>query len=362
MKQKGKSVHVAQPEECGVWLDTTELKKRPLQTVLSCSTNSRFHPFLRRKPIDSVTFAFTQTEAPQPCTKQTSIYSFLAPVGKKSGMENVPCMNANTPILPHHRKPEDAHPVKSKTTEGDESLTQEQCPVTPCAPTLCEATASDCDLPCAATAECPRIAVGEGLWVCSAGSHVRVKPTDGLRYSVRGQGAPDLCNGHGDVAQEAVAGQGGSSCVVNTPDPPQTQAFSKPALHKAQEDLPGAPRSPRHSWDMAGPVNKKLCSSMVRDSPIRSSRCEEASHTEQDGLHHSVTASQLFTEDSQGNRVICHRPVSDRSRKRSTALPLQDRTNVTQERAAQPRVSQPLLCDQKMFTQDSEGNVVMKHW
>ncbi|XP_005993989.1 uncharacterized protein LOC102358318 [Latimeria chalumnae] len=73
MKQKGKSGS-QEPEECGVWLDTRELKKKKTQHCLPVSklkflTGSRCN--------NGVMLNFTQTTAPQTCTKQTTISSFF---------------------------------------------------------------------------------------------------------------------------------------------------------------------------------------------------------------------------------------------------------------------------------------------
>ncbi|XP_073470280.1 aurora kinase A- and ninein-interacting protein [Aquarana catesbeiana] len=70
--------------------------------------------------------------------------------------------------------------------------------------------------------------------------------------------------------------------------------------------------------------------------------------------------SPLFTQDSQGNRVIAHRA----EKTRYPSGPLQDRTNVPWETASPMKRSRQYLCDDSlpyMFTQDSEGNKVIKH-
>ncbi|XP_018412385.1 PREDICTED: aurora kinase A and ninein-interacting protein-like [Nanorana parkeri] len=92
MKSKKQRSRCLQPEECGVWLDTADLKKRSYQTVIPCSYSSKFNPPLRSRHFDSATIEFTQTKTPQLCTKQTSMYAFFTPKGKPkpTNQENLP--------------------------------------------------------------------------------------------------------------------------------------------------------------------------------------------------------------------------------------------------------------------------------
>nr|XP_033812135.1 aurora kinase A and ninein-interacting protein-like [Geotrypetes seraphini] len=72
------------PEACGVWLDTSRLKKR--QTLLIGPTSKLLSPFLRRTVSAHTAYEFTQTKAIRPCIKQTTISSFFIP--KPAGKEN----------------------------------------------------------------------------------------------------------------------------------------------------------------------------------------------------------------------------------------------------------------------------------
>ncbi|XP_071993206.1 palmitoyl-protein thioesterase ABHD10, mitochondrial isoform X1 [Engystomops pustulosus] len=83
MKSRKRVRPLPQPEECGVWLDASQLKKKSHQTIIPC-ISSRFNPLSRRQPTDSVLVEFTQTKSPQLCTKQTSMYSFFSLDGNRS--------------------------------------------------------------------------------------------------------------------------------------------------------------------------------------------------------------------------------------------------------------------------------------
>nr|XP_015213223.1 PREDICTED: aurora kinase A and ninein-interacting protein [Lepisosteus oculatus]XP_015213225.1 PREDICTED: aurora kinase A and ninein-interacting protein [Lepisosteus oculatus] len=82
------------------------------------------------------------------------------------------------------------------------------------------------------------------------------------------------------------------------------------------------------------------------------------------------TQAMLFTQDSQGNRVIAHRGCP----RRMGRSPLKDRTSWTQRGWESPaKISRPWLREDSrssldsdseaelLFTQDSEGNMVIKH-
>lgn len=70
---------VQKVEECGIWLDTEELKRKK---VKAHSIAEFLNPLSRSKYNVDVAVNFTQTTSPQRCVKQTSVSSFFFPKSK----------------------------------------------------------------------------------------------------------------------------------------------------------------------------------------------------------------------------------------------------------------------------------------
>ncbi|XP_040193799.1 aurora kinase A and ninein-interacting protein [Rana temporaria] len=290
MKVKKQRSRCLQPEECGVWLDTAQLKKRSHQTVIPCTYSSRFNPLLRRPPVDSTTFEFTQTKTPQLCTKQTSMYSFFTHKGKEvakpKNQENITgslCVKVTA-----EENDADALHIGSSSDYVDEHSAYRN--TTSCYPhSGIQPSAQECK---------------ENYDECSSGTNGPVHPKDCLQnHSVRTENmqchSADFCTS--GIAKQTLVSLLDSSIHSYYPE-----------VH-----------------------DKDLHTEFQPDSP-------------------------LFTQDSQGNRVIAHRA----EKTRCPSGPLQDRTNVPWETASPMKRSRQYLCDDSlpcMFTQDSEGNKVIKH-
>ncbi|KAM5181042.1 aurora kinase A- and ninein-interacting protein [Mantella aurantiaca] len=289
MKSKKQGSRCPQPEECGVWLDTAELKKRSHQTVIPCTYSSRFNPLLRRLPVDSAGFEFTQTKTPMLCTKQTSMYAFFTSKGKKVA----------APTTSHETLPRSLY-NKGKAEEND-------------AEPLNDGTSADYadePLACQNTSYNPHSNIQQSaqLWKescdeCSSATDGLVDPKDILQSpSVRICCPADVCTSSA-TKQHSIA---------------------------------------------------------FLDSPL-CSHCPEVHDKEL--YTESQQHSQLFTQDSQGYRVIAHRAASEKTSCLSS--PLQDRTNVPWDAASPMKRSRQYRYDEDslrcIFTQDSEGNKVIKH-
>ncbi|XP_077337241.1 aurora kinase A- and ninein-interacting protein [Lithobates pipiens] len=289
MKVKKQRSRCLQPEECGVWLDTAELKKKSHQTVIPCTYSSRFNPLLRRQPVESTNFEFTQTKTPQVCTKQTSMYAFFTHKGKKvakpKNQENLTGLCVKRPALENDVEPlnvgsssdyvDELSAYRNTTSFYPHSDIQQSAQ-------LCK----------------------ENYDECSSGTDGPVHPKDRLQSH--------------SVKTENMQGRPADFCT-------------------------------------SGIAKQTLVS--LLDSSINS-YCPEVHDKD---LHTEFQpGSLLFTQDSQGNRVIAHRA----EKTRNPSGPLQDRTNVPWETASPMKRSGQYLCDDSlpyMFTQDSEGNKVIKH-
>ncbi|XP_061677114.1 aurora kinase A- and ninein-interacting protein [Syngnathoides biaculeatus] len=68
------------PEECGVWLDTVELKGKAKQKKTARSISKMLNPLAKGAGYSvAVVFNFTQTRTEMPRTRQSSISSFFSP-------------------------------------------------------------------------------------------------------------------------------------------------------------------------------------------------------------------------------------------------------------------------------------------
>ncbi|XP_069612548.1 aurora kinase A- and ninein-interacting protein isoform X2 [Ranitomeya imitator] len=263
MKSKKRVRALPQPEECGVWLDASQLKKRPHQTVISC-TSSRFNPLRRRQSTDSVLVDCTQTKSPQLCTKQTSMYSFFSPTGPST------CLTQT--YREHAENLENFSSYKIQSDTENKSSGQ---------------TKTD--------------------WSC-----VLDKP------------------GHG---------------AGNFPNASRAQKKSlKPTNYCATS--------------LSSKSQNNLSDSLL-------STCPQEDYKAESLFLPSQSESQLFTQDTQGNQVICHRFPSERPANTFSSIPLLDKTNVTWDTRSPMKGTLQTVCDEEtlnnMFTQDSEGNMVIKH-
>ncbi|RLV88915.1 hypothetical protein DV515_00015179 [Chloebia gouldiae] len=107
-----------------------------------------------------------------------------------------------------------------------------------------------------------------------------------------------------------------------------------PQLEGAREEPPGAEQGVQGTAQARRtPLGALELQSPVRAQPLRErGQLPEGSH------------GQLFSQDSQGNRVIAHRPRG------------------SPPRGSPPRGLRLEVGSEPLFTQDSEGNWVIKHW
>lgn len=115
---------------------------------------------------------------------------------------------------------------------------------------------------------------------------------------------------------------------------------SKPLKHGVQE---------QNEADRKRNIDLRFDWTKPRTSPLKKPK-----------LYHKTvdddSLAMLFTQDSEGLRVIAHRGLPERS-------PLKDQSN-TSHRNVRSGSSKPLVedeDDEMLFTQDSQGNLVIKH-
>uniref|UniRef100_A0A3Q3S8J6 Uncharacterized protein n=2 Tax=Mastacembelus armatus TaxID=205130 RepID=A0A3Q3S8J6_9TELE len=154
-------------------------------------------------------------------------------------------------------------------------------------------------------------------------------------------------------------GEKENSRSLSSNSPNKHSFFSHPgplSNHKWTQPKTPSPQqlSTKQQWRKAD--NEKGCNSpakwtKLRSSPLKRALQQQCNETEED------TMAMLFTQDSEGLRVIAHRGLLPRS-------PLKDQSNVTTG-IVRTSIYKSLLEDDEedelLFTQDSQGNVVIKH-
>ncbi|KAM9320168.1 aurora kinase A- and ninein-interacting protein [Gastrophryne carolinensis] len=291
MKSKKKHGRLLQPEECGVWLDTAELKKRPQQTRIPCTYSNRFNPLLRRPNSESAVLDFTQTKSPQLCTKQTSINTFFTTKSK-------------TKLQPTNKENLYRSPCKkSKSVEDVNTIP------------------------------------------LSIRSSSCLVPSDGVNDHTVCQCA-HTCDFNRSTQEHLQLGENASDTYKSVTNDVCNW-----------ESLSGNEESSNSSINFI--LTSKNNLEVTLDSPALSSYTER--HKVRDV--ESLWDSQLFTQDSQGNRVIAHRSTC--TQQELCSAPLHDRTNAAWYATSPLKKGSQYLCNedslQNMFTQDTEGNVVIKH-
>ncbi|XP_053855001.1 membrane progestin receptor alpha isoform X3 [Vidua macroura] len=280
----------APAEACGVWLDTAELKRgpaRPLSARLKAPTRA---PERKQSP----------ALLPEPGTRQTTIPSFFSPHSDGRDKEN----SRPTPCSPAEASegsgvPLAAWPVKILALPQLEGAREEP----PGAEQGVQGTAQ--------------------AWKT---------PLDTLELQVQSQ-----------RQSKASRGAGGHSwCCSCSQGPEKSWLFPEETASGGREPQPWstAPSGTGSAGaedtnPVPGAAPRGVCcspQSQARAQPLR-----------ERGQLPAGSCRQLFSQDSQGNRVIAHR---------ARASPL---------RASQPRGLQLEPGSEPLFTQDSEGNRVIKH-
>ncbi|XP_066421083.1 aurora kinase A- and ninein-interacting protein-like [Molothrus aeneus] len=302
----------APAEACGVWLDTAELKR------------GRAPPLTLRAPTRAAGRKQSLVLLPQPGSRegisprQSSILSFFSPQPDERDKENLrpaaPWEESRVKILPLPR------------LEG----AQEEPP-----------------------------GAGQGLQGTARAGQTPLEPQVGpQRLSKASPGAGGDSWGWGSSnpwVSPAGTASGGRTAL---PGPRAGPGHTNPAPGAAPSGVCCSPQSPGPAQPLrergqapAGPCMELLCQGRDRDrdSPSRATRSPS-----RDRDRDIPTARQLLC---QASRVTAHR-----DRDRATPSPSRDR-DTPRGTPSPPRAPHPPeLGSEPLFTQDSEGNRVIKHW
>ncbi|XP_061870422.1 uncharacterized protein LOC133627696 [Colius striatus] len=389
MKRRGRGGAARQAGACDVWLDTAERKQSAAQSLIAKPKVSGWI-LESRKALAGI----TQTRTSQLRTKQTTISAFFSTQTDKKDKENcrpypftlnkdckgksicLPACPVKILALPQVEE------AQKQSLEAEEETVQ----VTP-QHRAQKALASPAPLP--------------DPWVFQVESHSKSKAfsgvgedccifsftqdTEGNRI-IAHRNQPDLFSGETISASVSVTSECGikkqqgrsflgevrtrldfqpglganhsknphqSSQVNILTDFSETETIN-PAITQDSTWAVGFYSSPRRP-DGAQPLQE--CSQNAGTGPAK------------DGHH--TPCRQLFTQDSEGNRVIAHcgwkvsSPHRDEDSSHRKLLSYTDRRDAANavKRILSTAGEQPLeVCYDVLFTQDSEGNRVIKHW
>ncbi|XP_065506839.1 aurora kinase A- and ninein-interacting protein [Caloenas nicobarica] len=361
---------------CGVWLDTAELKLSAAQSLIA-KTNARCQILESKRAWDT----FTQPRDAQLRTRQTSISAFFSAQTGEKDKEN----SSPSPFTPNEDCKEKgissaASPVKilalsrmEKAQKRSGRAEEEQVLVPPqrCAQ---EAPA----LPNASP----------DSWLSQAESHSESEAgEDSCCFSFSQDSEGNRVIAH-RKASDLLAGEmvsasssGISACRTRKhtgqPHPENTGLDLQPRLGTNQSKKPR--QSCSVSRDSLIDFTENINPAVRRDGPWAAAfgsspgstagvwPLRERSHNASAGPAErwgrtgapSGPCGQLFTQDSQGNRVIAHRNVPSPRRDRDS-----DGSGRHPPRSPCKGLGEQQLdeCYDLLFTQDSQGNRVIKHW
>ncbi|XP_077644635.1 aurora kinase A- and ninein-interacting protein [Lonchura striata] len=305
----------APAEPCGVWLDTAELKRGPAPPPSS----GLKAPLWKRSP----------ALPPQPGRRQSSIRSFLRPLAGEGDKENASPAERSGPPLP-------ARPVKILPLPRLQGAREEP----PGAGQGLRGTAQPWQTPLGAPglpaqaqrqSKAPRGA-GGGSWCCGCSRSPEkcwIFPGEAASAGREAQPWSRAASGTGSAGVEDT--KPGPGVEDTKPGPGAEDTKPGPRVEDTKPGPGVADTAPG-----PGAAPRGVCCSPR--SPVPAQPLRER------GQLPAGSCGLLFSQDSQGNRVIAHRP------------------RASPPRASQPRGLRLELGWEPLFTQDSEGNRVIKHW
>ncbi|XP_043852436.1 aurora kinase A and ninein-interacting protein [Dromiciops gliroides] len=343
----------AEAEACGVWLDAAALKKRKVQTRLS-------NPITRMLPPDrgerETIVGFTPRRAQPLGTRQTVISSFFT---SKSGKANAGGQGRPSPGTASQRKKEQQRDVM--WLDPPSLIPREEC--AQCPETMPASVTKAPQEPI-----CLPPSPKEGSDCCRdarsavPSSQDQKPPLDivnsteeGFAFTLNSEGLCVLAYGRGGGRIHCRQGQE-TRCLVDRVELERT-VFSKEnelfsVLSQGHQEGKAGQGGNREPWK-GGPTE------LVEQRPCSSQAFSWDSERFDPDLR-----SQLFTEDSQGQRVIAHpsraalQDVANLPRK---PLHMSPSSQVQYQGRSVLGPSQLNSQPDILFTQDSQGNRVIKH-
>ncbi|XP_063212153.1 aurora kinase A- and ninein-interacting protein [Chroicocephalus ridibundus] len=370
---------------CDVWLDTAKLKQNAVESLIAKSKASR--RVLERK-YASVTF--TQTRAPQPRTKQTTISAFFSPQTDEKDKEN----SRPSPFIPKCKEAGislAASPVKilalPQMEEAQEESLGAEVGTAQATPQHRAETAPASLTPSQDSSVLQVESHSTSEASCGAGEDLCffsfTQDSEGNRIiahrNVSDLFAGEMVSASGSVTSDRGTNKGQGQLL---PEVSKTGLDFQPRLGANQSKKPHPLSSVNSLIDFTENINPPLTrhsawAAGFYPSPQRPAGAQplrERSQNTRAGAAEEGWGSpcrQLFTQDSQGNRVIAHhhrnlpspRKDSGSSRRHLPDSPCKGRSSdAANGSLSKPGEQQLDVCYDLLFTQDSEGNKVIKHW
>ncbi|XP_065713418.1 aurora kinase A- and ninein-interacting protein [Patagioenas fasciata] len=366
MKRRRRSGAAPPAGACGVWLDTAELKQSAAQSLIA-KTKAPCRILESKRAWD----AFTQPRAAQPRTRQTSISAFFSAHTGEKDKEN----SSPPPFNPHEDCKEKgissaASPVKiwallqMEEHQKRSGRAEEEQVLVPPQRRAQKALALPNPSPdsCLSQAESHSESEAGEDSCCFSFS----QDSEGNRV-IAHRDASDLLAGETVSASGSGISACGTKKHAGDPHPENTGLDLQPRLGADHSKKPRQSCGVNSLIDFAENINPAVrrdgpCATAFGSSPRSAAGTwplREHSHNTSAGPAEgrgrtgalSGPCVQLFTQDSQGNRVIAHRNVPS---------PRKDRDSDGSGRRLGER--QLDECYDLLFTQDSQGNRVIKHW
>nr|XP_013798764.1 PREDICTED: aurora kinase A and ninein-interacting protein [Apteryx mantelli mantelli] len=398
MKRKRRGSPAQQAEACDVWLDTAKLKQRQVQSFLSKPKVS--HRLLERNCDGYTSVSFTQTRAASSCTKQTTISAFFSTQTDEKDKEN----SRLSPLILNKEHKEKGIPLAASPVK------------TLMFPQIEEAQKQPFRAEDKKVQIIPQHIVQKALVLqtclpdslLEAESHSESEASCGgkedffLDFTQDSEGNPILAHRN---AADLFAGEAVSASNITSrkradswmneegqwdPEEKKDGLDFQPRCGANQSKKPHQlPSSNNSLIDFSEPENinpaikrDSIWAAGFYSSPKRTAKAQPlrecnqntgggSAKEEWDSKNRlSSPLKQLFTQDSQGNRVISHycqkvrSPLKDKNstRSRLTNSPYKDCSrNATNRNVSKLGEYQLDACYDLLFTQDSEGNRVIKH-
>ncbi|KAM9037309.1 aurora kinase A- and ninein-interacting protein [Sarcophilus harrisii] len=336
----------AEAEACGVWLDAAALKRRKIQTRLS-NPITRMLPPTRGERETIV--GFTQRRAQPVGTRQTVIASFFT---SKSGKANDGGQGRPSPGSSNQRNKEQKRDVvwldPPPLFPGEVCA---QCPETPAASVTKESQELICLSPS------PK----EVSDYCREAKSAVLSSQDQNIVGSMGVGfaftpnSEDFCMlAHEREGRKVHCRQGQETkCLMDRAE------LEKTLFSKENKQFCDFPQGHQEGKAEKGRASTGGDTELVEQNP-----CSDQVFSWDSEQYDTCLRSQLFTEDSQGQRVIAHpsravlQDVANLTRK-----PLHTSLNsqVQSQGKSILGISQLNSQTDMLFTQDSQGNRVIKH-
>ncbi|XP_030320116.1 aurora kinase A and ninein-interacting protein [Calypte anna] len=327
MKRRRRGGAAQQPEACDVWLDTAQLKQSPAQPLIA-------KPKVPSQVLEwrQASGLFTQPRASQPRTKQTTISAFFSMQPDEKDKEN---SKPPPVILNKDCKGKgvslDASPVKILALPQGEAQkgsvgAEEQVPAQRCA------------------RRAPRAPLGAESQERNSASCRMGEDSCSFSFTQDSAGHRVIAHRSARNQEEKPHPWSGVNSLIDFAAP---EDINPAAVSRDLPWPPGFSSSPQ------GPTGAE---------PLREHNWKAASG----GQGCGSPCRQLFTQDSEGNRVIAHPchslPSPGKAWSSSSQQPPRSHTLGCSRSLGKAGEQEAEVGYEFLFTQDSEGNRVIKHW